>query len=132
MPSWHAFQEKLSSGEVVIIDNFAIEKPKTKEMLSILKNLGLNNRSVLIVLPEKEDVVTLSAQKYTSGVALRGRRILIHTISLLINTLLDDKRCNCKIRGNKGIMKNIYSVIKKPLFTEKGGQSERSGEQDTR
>ena len=31
-------------------------------MLSILKNLGLEKKSVLIVLPEKDDAVTLSAR----------------------------------------------------------------------
>ena len=57
-----AFQEKLSGGEVVIIDDFNIEKPKTKDMVAILKNLGLNNKSVLIVVPEKNDTIILSAR----------------------------------------------------------------------
>src|SRR4030043_1459799 len=37
-----AFQDKLSSGGVVIIDNFAIGKPRKKEMISILQSLGLS------------------------------------------------------------------------------------------
>jgi large subunit ribosomal protein L4 len=56
------FIKKLSDGEVVIIDKFSIEKPKTKEMLGILKNLELTGKSVLIVLPEKDDSVILSAR----------------------------------------------------------------------
>lgn len=57
-----AFNRKLSDGEVVIIDKFSIEKPKTKEMLEILKNLELTGKSVLIVLSEKDDSVILSAR----------------------------------------------------------------------
>lgn len=57
-----AFSEKLSDGEVVIIDKLSIEKPKTKEMLEILKNLELTGKSVLIVLSEKVDSVILSAR----------------------------------------------------------------------
>jgi len=57
-----AFNKKLSDGEVVIIDKFSIEKPKTKEMLGIFKNLELTGKSVLIVLSEKDDSVILSAR----------------------------------------------------------------------
>jgi large subunit ribosomal protein L4 len=57
-----AFNKKLLDGEVVIIDKFSIEKPKTKEMLGILKNLELTGKSVLIVLSEKDDTVALSAR----------------------------------------------------------------------
>lgn len=55
-----ALSLKLSDGEIIIIDNFSIEKPKTKEMIEILKNLGLAGKSVLIVLPEKDDSIILS------------------------------------------------------------------------
>jgi len=57
-----ALNKKLLDGEVIVIDKFSIEKPKTKEMLGILKNLELTGKSVLIVLAEKDDSVTLSAR----------------------------------------------------------------------
>jgi len=57
-----AFNKKLLDGEVVVIDKFSIEKPKTKEMLRILKNLELTGKSVLIVLAEKDDSVALSTR----------------------------------------------------------------------
>jgi large subunit ribosomal protein L4 len=57
-----AFNKKLSDGEVLIIDRFSIEKPRTKEMITILKNLNLSGKSVLIILPEKDDSVMLSAK----------------------------------------------------------------------
>ena len=57
-----AFREKLSNGEVVIIDDFSVEKPRTKDMISIMKNLGLDGKSVLVVLPERKDSIILSAR----------------------------------------------------------------------
>jgi large subunit ribosomal protein L4 len=57
-----AFQEKLSSGEIVIIDDLNLEKPRTKDIAAILGTLGLDNRSVLIVTPEKNDTIVLSAR----------------------------------------------------------------------
>jgi len=57
-----AFNRKLSDGEIIIIDRFSIEKPRTKEMVAILKNLNLHRKSVLIVLREKDDSVVLSAR----------------------------------------------------------------------
>lgn len=52
---------KLSDGEVIVIDEFVIEKPRTKDMVLILKNLGLEGKSTLIVLPEKNEAVIRSA-----------------------------------------------------------------------
>jgi large subunit ribosomal protein L4 len=57
-----AFREKLSNSEIVIIDDLTLEKPRTKDMISILKNLGLDGKSVLVVLPERKDSITLSAR----------------------------------------------------------------------
>jgi large subunit ribosomal protein L4 len=57
-----ALHEKLSSNEIIVLDSIPVEKPKTKEMITILKNLGLDKKSVLIVLPEYSDSVVLSAR----------------------------------------------------------------------
>ena len=57
-----ALNEKISSGEVVVIDSISMEKPKTKDMISILRNLGLDNASVLIILPEKDETIMLAAR----------------------------------------------------------------------
>ncbi len=80
------FHKKLSSGEVVIIDNLSIEKPKTKEMVSILKNLGLDHKSVLIVLPEKDDNIMRSARNIP-GVSVT-RTSDLNTYNILANNML--------------------------------------------
>lgn len=57
-----ALSAKLSDGEVTIIDKIVLERPRTKEMIGILKNLGLEGRSVLIVLRDKDEKVLLSSR----------------------------------------------------------------------
>jgi large subunit ribosomal protein L4 len=96
-----AFQEKLSGGEVVIIDNFAIEKPKTKEMVSILKNLGLDDKSVLIVIPEKDEVVTRSARNIPGVGIVRASDLNTYDI-VAFNTLLMTKDAIARLEEIKG------------------------------
>ena len=80
------FNKKLSDGEVIIIDRFSIEKPRTKEMLAILKNLNLNGKSVLIILQEKDDSVILSARNIP-GVHVAGIKDL-NTYTLVAHHML--------------------------------------------
>lgn len=57
-----ALSAKLSSGEMTVVDAIAMEKPRTKEIVKILKNLGLEGKSVLFVLPEQDKNILLSAR----------------------------------------------------------------------
>jgi len=52
---------KASSGEMVVVEQFGLTKPRTKEMASILKALGADS-SALIVTPEPEDNIIKSAR----------------------------------------------------------------------
>lgn len=62
--------EKLAHGELTVIDSFQIEKPKTKDMIVVLKNHGCEGKSTLIVLSEKDDNVIRSSRNIP-GVTIR-------------------------------------------------------------
>jgi large subunit ribosomal protein L4 len=96
-----AFYGKLTDGEVVIIDNFAIEKPKTKEMKEILKKLGLNGKSILIVLPEKDNSVVLSARNIPSVSVTRTADLNTYDV-IVHNVLLMTKDAAIRIEDIKG------------------------------
>jgi large subunit ribosomal protein L4 len=96
-----AFQKKLSVGEVVVVNNFAIEKPRTKEMISILKNLGINDKSVLIVLPEKDDVVELSARNIPGVGMVKVSDLTTYDV-VAFNTLLMTKEAVTRLEEIKG------------------------------
>jgi len=76
----NAFHEKLSSGEVIILDGFSIEKPRTKDVVAILKNLDLQNKSVLIILPEKDDAVVLSARNIPGVKVVRAADVNVYDV----------------------------------------------------
>ncbi|TAN43794.1 MAG: 50S ribosomal protein L4 [Nitrospirae bacterium] len=57
---YKALSMKLSDNELVAIDALPVGAPKTKEIAKVIKTLGLSKKSILFVLPEKEDNFILS------------------------------------------------------------------------
>jgi len=57
-----ALSIKISEGAITVIDGFSLTQPKTKDMVTTLKNLGFEGKKVLIVTPEKDEAVILSAR----------------------------------------------------------------------
>ncbi|MGO9613414.1 MAG: 50S ribosomal protein L4 [Dissulfurispiraceae bacterium] len=57
-----ALTMKFSDNQILVLDSIPEETKKTKEMVNILKNLGLSGKSVLIVLPEQNHNIVLSAR----------------------------------------------------------------------
>ena len=66
-----AISGKLADGEIIVIESFGLEKPSTKDMTLLLKNLGIAGKSTLIVLPGKNDAVLLSARNIPGVNVLR-------------------------------------------------------------
>lgn len=49
---------KLNNNELIVVDDFNFEAPKTKNAIEVLKSFGLENSKVLLVLPGKlENVI---------------------------------------------------------------------------
>lgn len=95
-----ALNEKLSSGEIVFIDSLELEKPRTKDMISILKNLGIGDKSVLIVLPEKDDTILLSSRNIPRVDVVRAADLCTYDI-FAYNVLLMTKEAANKIEELK-------------------------------
>jgi large subunit ribosomal protein L4 len=68
-----AITKKMADGEIVVIDSISMERPKTKEMVSILDGMGIGGASVLLVLPERDKNILLSSRNIPNlEVALAG------------------------------------------------------------
>jgi large subunit ribosomal protein L4 len=65
-----ALSKKLSADEITIIEGFDIEKPRTKDMVSILQSLELGDKSTLVIIPEYNKAVLLSGRNIP-GVTVR-------------------------------------------------------------
>ena len=57
-----ALSAKLADGEITLIDDLSISKPSTKDMAAIIKTLGFEGQSLLIVIPENNNNIKLSAR----------------------------------------------------------------------
>lgn len=85
-----ALSAKVGSGQLVVLDRLSLDAPKTKSVTSMLKALGMAEQSVLVVLPEKNANVQLSAgnlpnvKTLLSGY-LNVRDLLGHDVVLLSN-----------------------------------------------
>lgn len=55
-----ALSAKLADNELVVIDKFDFEKPCTKNAVAFIKNLGLENKRVTVVLVEEDIDTALS------------------------------------------------------------------------
>lgn len=56
-----ALSAKASESQLRVLDAFQMDAPRTKEMISILKGLGMDS-SVLILLPQSDDVILRSVR----------------------------------------------------------------------
>lgn len=90
----NALSAKLADGEIVFINDASIEKPRTKDMASIIKNLGLEGHSVLIVTPENNSALKLSARNIpgvnvSSASELNAYNVISHSRLLIIKEAVD-------------------------------------------
>ena len=56
-----ALSAKAGSGQIVVLDKLAVDAPKTKTIISMLRALGVSEKRVLMVVSEKSSNVQLSA-----------------------------------------------------------------------
>ncbi len=56
-----ALSSKVKDNELVIVDAFSFDRPKTKDMLSFLSSLGVNGKAVIVTDIENENLVKSGA-----------------------------------------------------------------------
>lgn len=57
-----ALSYKAKNNAIIVVEDFTFEAPKTKEFVTITKNLKVADKKLLMVLPEKNNFVYLSAR----------------------------------------------------------------------
>ena len=94
-----AFSDKLAAGDVIVVDEFQFEAPKTKLMAKLLKELGVD-RTACIVQKEVDDTVLL----VTSNLP----RIDYSTAQALdVYTVLASRKLVCDKAGFDALMARI-------------------------
>lgn len=58
----YALSRKIADGEAIVVDGLKVEAPKTKVIVGLLKDLGMEGKRVLVVLAERDENVLKSAR----------------------------------------------------------------------
>lgn len=88
-----ALSAKAGSGQIVVLDGLSFDAPRTKSVTTMLRALGVADQSVLVVLPERDANVQLSARNLPNVKTLLSgylniRDLLGHDVVLLSNAAL--------------------------------------------
>ncbi len=96
-----ALSLKAKDNEIMIVEDFTFEAPKTKDLLSILKSLKIDDKKTLLLVSERNDNV------YKSGRNL-GK----------LNVLISDKAATYDLLNNKLILmqKSALDTLCKSLI----------------
>jgi large subunit ribosomal protein L4 len=85
-----ALSFKARGGQIKIVEDFSLEPAKTREMVTVLKNLGLNEAKTLLLLPRSDPSVVRAGRNIPSFRVLEADKA--STYDLLDNqTLLIQK-----------------------------------------
>ena len=57
-----ALTYKVQDSQIIVVEDFNFEAPKTKDFINIAKNLKVDGKKILLVLPGQNKNVTLSAR----------------------------------------------------------------------
>lgn len=72
-----ALSYKAKDNGIIVLDGLSMEKPRTREFAQVIRNLKLDGKKALVLIPERNDNVYLSARN------LEGARV---QIANLVNT----------------------------------------------
>ena len=81
-----ALTYKAKNNEILVVEDFTMEAPKTKEFITITKNLKVADKKLLLVLPEKNNLVYLSARNLEKANVVTASEL--NTYSILNNVSL--------------------------------------------
>ena len=94
-----AFSDKLVAGDVIVVDSFSLEAPKTKLMVKFLRELGVD-RTAVVIQKDVDDTVVLAVRNlpeidYSTAQALD------------VYTLLANRKLVCDKAGFDALLARI-------------------------
>ena len=70
-----ALSYKAQENAIIVVEDFVMETPKTKEFVNIAKNLKADGKKVLMVLPETNKNVYLSARNLQRAEVIEAQKV---------------------------------------------------------
>ena len=81
-----ALTSKVQNNELIVVENFTFEAPKTKNYIDFAKNLKIEDKKVLLVLSEANNNVYLSLRNVPNAKMMQARDL--NTYAILNNNAL--------------------------------------------
>ncbi|GAB4537416.1 MAG: 50S ribosomal protein L4 [Thermodesulfovibrionia bacterium] len=75
-----ALSAKFLDGEVMVVDSLSVSEPKTRLFKEVLKGLGLNGNSLLVVLPERDRTIELASRNIPRVHVTRLEELNVYSI----------------------------------------------------
>jgi len=75
-----ALSYKAKDGQVIVIENFSMDQPKTKEFTNILNNLKINHKKSLFVLADTNKNIYLSARNLPHAQVVAENGLMTYNI----------------------------------------------------
>ncbi len=83
-----ALSYKTKDDNVLVLEDFSMEAPRTKDYLEILKKFELDNKKTLMVLPSNDHVIKLSARNLPKAQVMPASQLntysILHADKLLL------------------------------------------------
>jgi large subunit ribosomal protein L4 len=101
-----ALTYKAQKNEIVVVEDFAFDKPKTKEFLTIRKNLGVEKGWSIVVLKDRDNNIYLSSRNIQKSAVnipsdlntyaiMRAKKLIFTESSLsVLNKFLNQKEAS--------------------------------------
>lgn len=75
-----ALSAKVKEGNLIVLEDLKLTRPRTKDMLGILKALNLEDRKALVVTAEPDKNVELSARNIPGVTPMASRGLNVYDI----------------------------------------------------
>ena len=85
-----ALTSKVQNGEMIVLDALNMEAPKTKEFVTIAKNLKVAEGKLLLVLSEKNNFVYLSARNLEKANVITASELNTYKVLDAANLVLTE------------------------------------------
>ena len=117
-----AFSDKLAAGDVIVLDEFKFEAPKTKLMVKLLKELDVT-RTACIVQKDVDDTVVLAASNIPTVDYSTAQALDVYTATRTVSTRSWRASPSKEdVMTIKELKEKTEGVILNVLITEKGSR----------
>ena len=90
-----ALTYKVQDQQLIVVEDFNLEAPKTKDFVNFAKNLKVDGRKVLLVLPSDNKNVTLSARNVPNACTMVAADLNTYAIMNSNAVILTESSLDC-------------------------------------